>query len=256
MARRRTMTTCWTKDTPFCVSQTSNTGLACRSSRLACQMNWLLGSGNYTFSRIWNGMTFMNALMNTGIEASSEAWDSWCCSQRTLNNKFTTLSDASTAMHHRDASIPECTPRTCGEEHRSGAILQDNDMLIDVYSTLRVGHTLGPFIFRSDGKHLSNFAGDKNEWPGYITFRNLSSKICKMTSTHCIWMVALLPIPISNCNLPEKRLDDQWQTNQDVLIAVLRLVLQFSPFNTIPSLGASLTTSSAQLATSGIATRF
>jgi len=38
-------------------------------------------------------------------------------------------------------------------------------MLIDVKSTLRVGDTLVPLIFMSDGTHLSNFAGDNKVWP-------------------------------------------------------------------------------------------
>jgi len=74
----------------------------------------------------------------------------------------------------------------------------------------------------SDGTHLSNFAGDKKEWPVYMTIGNLSSKICQMPSTHSVVMVALLPIPTKNCNIPQKRLDEQRQTNGEVLNEVLR----------------------------------
>jgi len=90
---------------------------------------------------------------------------------------------------------------------------------------LRVGDTLVPLIFRSDGTHLSNFAGDKKEWPVYITIGNLSLKIRHMPSTHSVIMVALLPIPIKNCNILQKRLDEQQQTNREVLNVVLRQVL-------------------------------
>jgi len=65
----------------------------------------------------------------------------------------------------------------------------------------------------SDRIHLSNFAGDKKEWPVYMTIGNLSSKICQMPSTHRVVMVALLPIPIKNRNIPQKRLDEQRETN-------------------------------------------
>jgi hypothetical protein len=65
----------------------------------------------------------------------------------------------------------------------------------------------------SDRTHLSNFAGDKIEWPVYMTIGNLSSKICQMPSTQSIVMVALLPIPIKNCNIAKKRLDEQRQPN-------------------------------------------
>jgi hypothetical protein len=78
---------------------------------------------------------------------------------------------------------------------------------------LRVGDTLVPLSFMSDGTHLSNFAGDKKESPVYMTIGNLSSKIRQMPSTHSVVMVDLLPIPIKNRNIPPKRLDDQQQIN-------------------------------------------
>ena len=78
----------------------------------------------------------------------------------------------------------------------------------------------------SDGTHLSNFSGDKKEWPVYMTIGNLSSTIRQTPSSHSVVMVALLPIPIKNRNVPQKRLDDQRQTNRDVLNAVLRRLLE------------------------------
>jgi hypothetical protein len=69
----------------------------------------------------------------------------------------------------------------------------------------------------SNGKHISNFAGNKKQWPVYMTFGNLSSKLCQMPSTHSVLMVALLAIPINNRSIPHKRLDDQWHTNRTVL---------------------------------------
>jgi len=99
-------------------------------------------------------------------------------------------------------------------------------VLIKVKATLRVGDTLVPLIFMSDGTHLSNFAGDKKEWPVYMTIGNLSSKIRQMPSTHTIVMVALLPIPIKNRNIPQKRLDEQRQTNHEVLDKVRQRVFQ------------------------------
>jgi len=73
---------------------------------------------------------------------------------------------------------------------------------------LRLGDTLVPLIFMSDGTHLSNFAGDKKEWPVYMTIGNLSSKIRQMPSTHTVVLVALLLIPLPNHNIPQKRLDE------------------------------------------------
>jgi len=73
---KHTRTTCWRKKTPLCVSQASKTGMASRSSWLACQTIRLSGSGNYKISRISEGMTITNGLSNTGVVTSSKAWDS------------------------------------------------------------------------------------------------------------------------------------------------------------------------------------
>ena len=89
-----------------------------------------------------------------------------------------------------------------------------------------MGDELGPLIFTSDGTHLANFAGDKNEWPVYIAIGNLSSKIRQMPSTRTVVMVALLPSPILNRNIPDKCLDEQQQRNRVVLYKVHRPVLQ------------------------------
>jgi len=96
--RRRTMKTCWRKETLLCSSQASKTGIASRSSWLECQMIRLSGSGNYTLSTIWDGMTIPNALSNPGVETSSKAWDGWCGTQLTLSISCTPLSAASTAV--------------------------------------------------------------------------------------------------------------------------------------------------------------
>jgi hypothetical protein len=100
-------------------------------------------------------------------------------------------------------------------------MLADNNVLIEVKATLRLGDTLVPLIFMSDGTHLSNFAGDKNKLPEYMTIGNLSSKICQMPPAHTVVMVALLPIPITNRNIPQKQLDEERQTNGEVLNEVL-----------------------------------
>ena len=51
-------------------------------------------------------------------------------------------------------------------------------------------------------------------------------------------MVALLPIPIKNRNIPQKRLDEQRQTNREVLNEVLRRILQPLTFKYNPSAGS------------------
>jgi hypothetical protein len=108
-------------------------------------------------------------------------------------------------------------------------------VLIEVKATLRQGDTLVPLIFMSDGTHLSNFAGDKKQWPVYMTIGNLSSKIRQMPSVHTVVMVALLQISIKNRNIPLKRLDEQREINCELLNEVLRRVLQPLTFKLNPS---------------------
>jgi hypothetical protein len=43
-------------------------------------------------------------------------------------------------------------------------------------------------------------------------------------------MVALLPVPIKNRNIPQKRLDAQWQTHREVLNEVLQWLRQALTF--------------------------
>jgi len=68
-------------------------------------------------------------------------------------------------------------------------------------------------IFRSARTHFSNFAGEKTQWPVYMTIGYLSSKVRQMPSQHNFVMVALLLIPIMNRNVPQKLLDEQQQTH-------------------------------------------
>ena len=98
-----------------------------------------------------------------------------------------------------------------------------------------MGDTQVPLIFMSDGTHFSNFARVTQEWPVYITIGNPSSKICQTPSTHSVVMVALLPSPIKIHNIPQKRMDDQRQTNRQVLKEVLWRVLQPLTFKQHPS---------------------
>jgi hypothetical protein len=53
----------------------------------------------------------------------------------------------------------------------------------------------------SDRTHLSNGAGDNQEWPVYMTIGNLSLKIRQMHPMDSVVMVALLPIHIMNRNI-------------------------------------------------------
>jgi hypothetical protein len=78
---------------------------------------------------------------------------------------------------------------------------------------LRLGDTLVPLIFMSNGTNLSNFDGDMTEWPVYMTIGSLFCNIRQMPSTHTFVIVVLLQIPIKNRNTHQKMLDEQRQIN-------------------------------------------
>jgi len=63
-----------------------------------------------------------------------------------------------------------------------------------------------------------------------MTIGNLFSKISQTLSMHTIILVAILPIPIKNRNIPQKQLHKQRQINREVLNEVLRRVLQLLTF--------------------------
>jgi hypothetical protein len=98
-------------------------------------------------------------------------------------------------------------------------------MVIDVELSLTVGDTLVLLIVISDGTQISNVDGNKQEWPVSMAIGKLCSKIRQVPSTHIVIMVALLAIPITNCNILQMRLDKQRQTNREVLNVLLRWIL-------------------------------
>jgi len=55
-----------------------------------------------------------------------------------------------------------------------------------------------------------------------------------MPTAHSIVMVAFLLSAIKNCNIPQNGLDENWQTNQEVLNEVRRQVLQTLSFTHKP----------------------
>jgi len=71
-----------------------------------------------------------------------------------------------------------------------------------------------------------------------MTIGNLTSKIRQTPSTHSVVMVALLPIPIKNRNIPQKWLDEQRQTNRELLNEVFRRLPQLLTFEYNPSAGS------------------
>ena len=157
---KSSMTACWSKNTTLHVFQPSKTAMVSRCWLLACQMFRLSGSSNYTLSRTSDGMTITNDPSNIRVKTLSKAWDGWCGSQPLLGIRFMPLSIALTASCHHSICIPKCTLLTGGDRYSKGEIPEDNNRLIDVKSTCRVGDTHVPLIVMSEGTDLSNFADD------------------------------------------------------------------------------------------------
>jgi hypothetical protein len=98
-------------------------------------------------------------------------------------NVFTRHSVALTAIHHRTVSILKYTLQNSGRRHRHSEILENNNVVLEIKAMSRLGTTLVSLIIMSDGTYLSNFPGDKKEWPVYMKMGNLSLTICQMPST-------------------------------------------------------------------------
>jgi len=99
---------------------------------------------------------------------------------------------------------------------------------------LGVGNILVPFIFMSGRSHLLYFAANKTEWLVSMLIGNQSSKIGQMLSFDCVVMVALLPTPIKNSNIPQKWFNEQRQTHREVMNKVHWWVLQPLTFKQNP----------------------
>ena len=54
---------------------------------------------------------------------------------------------------------------------------RQTSLIVRVQTALQDGDTLVPLIFMSDATQLSNYSGDKKEWPMYMTIGNLSSEL-------------------------------------------------------------------------------
>jgi hypothetical protein len=121
---------------------------------------------------------------------------------------------------------------------------------------LKVGDTLVSLAFLSDGTHLSNFDGDKHEWPVYTTIGNLSLNFHQMASRHSVVLFALLPISITNRNIPQPLRNVEQHTHREEPNYVIWQVLQPFTLKHIPAPRAGITTFSVQRVTSVVGNRF
>jgi hypothetical protein len=86
-----------------------------------------------------------------------------------------------------------------------------------------------PLFGSSDQTHLTNYAGDRKEWPVYLSLGNLDSTIRSKSSNLATIVVALLPVP-PKYHLHEHRkttaMKEQQIDNREVLSKVFELILR------------------------------
>jgi len=73
--------------------------------------------------------------------------------------------------------------------------------------------------------HLTNFSGDKQAWPVYMTIGNILSRTRSSPAKMPILLLALLPVPSKFTGESARANEAHRQTNADVLRAVFDLIL-------------------------------
>ena len=73
-----------------------------------------------------------------------------------------------------------------------GALLQTK-LIYYLQMRLLQGATIAPIILASDQANLSQFGGDKQAWPVYLTVGNISKEIHHQPSLHGTVLIGYLP---------------------------------------------------------------
>jgi hypothetical protein len=97
-----------------------------------------------------------------------------------------------------------------------------------------VGSTIVPIIGSSDQTHLTNYSGDKKEWPIHFSLGNINSTIPSKPSSLASVVVALLPVPLKHHHHGRGKtaaIQEQQEYNREVLRWVFGSI--FGPLNTV-----------------------
>ena len=111
-----------------------------------------------------------------------------------------------------------------------------------------IGSTIVPVLGSSDQTHLTNYSGDKKEWPVFLSLGNVRSSERLKATRNCSVLVALLPVPPKHSfRGPGKTAETKAQ--QDYNREVLRRVFEklFTPLNDIFEQGKRMLCSDGQV---------
>ena len=98
--------------------------------------------------------------------------------------------------------------------------------LIPSQKILEPGATIVPVILASDKTHLSQFSGDKQAWPVYLTIGNINQSIRRKPSERATVLVGYIPITHGECFSMAKQKFKGYQLFHDLMRAILKPLVE------------------------------
>ncbi|KAG1766094.1 hypothetical protein EDD22DRAFT_978596 [Suillus occidentalis] len=145
-----------------------------------------------------------NVVSNGGQRESEELelwlWDPIDCICELMGNPVPTQdSSPSPAFENMVAYAPERDFADDEGRSRQFDEMWTGDWWWEMQGRLQEGAVVAPVILASDKTALSQFCGDQEVWPVYLTLGNISKDIRRQPSKHAAILIAYLPISKLEC---------------------------------------------------------